>query len=186
MRMHKDISKLLLLSIGVLLSILLIIIIVFNITQTNQEVKAKKIVGYYAAWSSHSGFSPEKIDAEKLTHINYAFANIGSDLKITLGFPDVDEKNIKQLNSLKKINPELKILISVGGWSWSESFSDAAPTEESRSIFSDSCVDFIVKYQLDGIDIDWEYPVGGGHPTNITGSRCRPGLRKTRCSFQPI
>ena len=168
MRMHKDMSKLLLLSIGVLLSILLIIIIVFNITQTNQEVKAKKIVGYYAAWSSHSGFSPEKIDAEKLTHINYAFANIGSDLKITLGFPDVDEKNIKQLRSLKKINPKLKILISVGGWSWSESFSDAAPTEESRSIFSDSCVDFIVKYQLDGIDIDWEYPVGGGLPTNIT------------------
>lgn len=167
MKTYKNISKLWPLTIVILLSILIIIIMVFNIIQTRKEIKAKKIVGYYAAWSSYSGFSPRKIDAEKLTHINYAFANIGSDLKITLGFPDIDEKNIKQLKSLKKVNPGLKILISVGGWSWSGSFSDVALTEESRTIFADSCVDFIVKYKLDGIDIDWEYPVSGGFPNNI-------------------
>lgn len=166
MKRCKIISKLFLLSIGILLSILLIIIIVFRIIQTSKEIKGKKIVGYYAAWSRDLGIPPEKIDAKKLTHINYAFANIGSDLKITLGFPDIDEKNIKQLNNLKKINPKLKILISVGGWIWSGSFSDVALTAESRTIFADSCVDFIVKYQLDGVDIDWEYPVSGGLPAN--------------------
>jgi chitinase len=126
-----------------------------------------KIVGYYAAWAAYSGFTPDKLDATKLTHINYAFANIGSDLKITLGYPDVDPTNIQKLNALKKINPKLKTLIAVGGWSWSGRFSDAALTNESRNTFADSCVDFIVKYGFDGIDIDWEYPVKGGLSTNI-------------------
>lgn len=125
-----------------------------------------KIVGYYAAWAAYSGITPDKLDATKLTHINYAFANIGSDLKIALGYPDVDVFNIMKLNELKKINPDLKTLIAVGGWSWSGRFSDAALTQESRNVFADSCVNFIVKYGFDGIDIDWEYPVSGGVSTN--------------------
>lgn len=125
-----------------------------------------KIVGYYAAWAAYSGITPNKLDATKLTHINYAFANIGSDLKIALGYPDVDVSNIMKLNELKKTNPNLKTLIAVGGWSWSGRFSDAALTQESRNVFADSCVDFIVKYGFDGIDIDWEYPVSGGVSTN--------------------
>ncbi|MDU6266290.1 MAG: glycoside hydrolase family 18 protein [Anaerocolumna aminovalerica] len=124
--------------------------------------KPVRIVGYYAAWNQ----TPKDINADQLTHINYAFANIGSDLKIELGFPDVDEKNIYQLNELKKVNPKLKTLISVGGWIWSGKFSDAVLTEESRTAFADSVIDFIVKYQFDGVDIDWEYPVGGGLPAN--------------------
>jgi chitinase len=129
--------------------------------------KDLKTVGYYAAWSRYSGFTPDKIDAKKLTHINYAFANIGSDLRITLGYPDIDEANIKQLNQLKTINPSLRTIISIGGWSWSSRFSDVALTEESRRIFAESCIEFMLKYGFDGIDIDWEYPVSGGLPTNI-------------------
>lgn len=126
----------------------------------------KNIVGYYAAWAAYSGFTPDKLDAGKLTHINYAFANIGSDLKIVLGYPDVDPSNIVKLNALKQVNPNLKTLISVGGWSWSGRFSDAALTDASRTVFADSCVDFIVKYGFDGVDLDWEYPVSGGMSTN--------------------
>ncbi|MDF2485277.1 MAG: glycoside hydrolase family 18 [Herbinix sp.] len=58
-------------------------------------------------------------------------------------------------------------MIAVGGWSWSSRFSDAALTDAARTVFADSCVDFIVKYGLDGVDIDWEYPVVGGLSTNI-------------------
>ncbi|RFZ80109.1 glycoside hydrolase family 18 [Lacrimispora amygdalina] len=131
------------------------------------EPLSGKIVGYYAAWEAYSGSYPDQIDASKLTHINYAFANIGPDLKLTLGYPDVDPNNIRLLNSLKLNNPDLKTLISVGGWNWSGRFSDAALTDASRSAFADSCVDFIVKYGFDGIDLDWEYPVSGGLTTNI-------------------
>jgi chitinase len=125
------------------------------------------IVGYYAAWTANSGFTPARINAARLTHINYAFANIGPDFRITLGYPDLDPFNFYQLNSLKRAYPHLKTLISVGGWTWSGLFSDVALTEESRRIFSDSCVAFILEHGFDGVDIDWEFPVSGGLPTNI-------------------
>lgn len=128
--------------------------------------QAGRIVGYYAAWAAYSHYYPNQIDASRLTHINYAFANIGSDQKLVLGFPDVDIDNIKRLNSLKQTNPDLKTLISVGGWSWSGKFSDVALTEETRAAFADSCVDFITSYGFDGVDLDWEYPVRGGLVTN--------------------
>lgn len=126
-----------------------------------------KVIGYYAAWSSYTGYTPDQIDAMKLTHINYAFANIGNDFKITLGYPNIDPDNISKLNQLKLVNPKLKTIISVGGWTWSDKFSDVALTEKSRAIFADSCVDFIVKYGFDGVDLDWEYPVSGGVATNV-------------------
>ena len=126
-----------------------------------------RVVGYYAAWAAYSGFTPDKIDASKLTHINYAFANIGSDLRITMGYPDRDPSNFAMLNQLKEKYPHIKTIIAVGGWSWSGRFSDVALTETSRNIFADSVVDFIVKHGFDGVDIDWEYPVSGGLSTNV-------------------
>lgn len=125
------------------------------------------IVGYYAAWTANAGFTPAQINAAELTHINYAFANIGPDLKITLGYPYLDPYNFGQLNALKLVNPNLKTLISVGGWTWSGLFSDVALTDETRSVFADSCIAFIKQYGFDGVDLDWEYPVSGGLPTNI-------------------
>jgi chitinase len=126
----------------------------------------KRLVGYYAAWGAYYGFTPDRIDAAKLTHINYAFAVIGKDLKIAMGYPDKDLKNYILLNELKKKNPELKTLISIGGWDGSGRFSDAALTDASRKAFAESCVEFIKKYGFDGVDLDWEYPVGGGLPGN--------------------
>lgn len=130
------------------------------------QTSSQKIVGYYAAWAAYSGYYPNQIDANKLTHINYAFANISSDLKLTLGYPDIDLNNFKLLNSLKQTNPNLKTLISVGGWTWSGKFSDAALTDATRTAFADSCVAFIKQYGFDGVDLDWEYPVSGGLTTN--------------------
>ncbi len=130
-----------------------------------------KVIGYYAAWAAYSGFTPDKLEVSDLTHINYAFANIDEDLKITLGYPDIDLKNIQQLIKLREKNPQLKLIISVGGWSWSGRFSDVALTDSSRAAFADSAVDFIVEYGFDGIDMDWEYPVSGGMASNVKRSQ---------------
>jgi chitinase len=58
------------------------------------------------------------------------------------------------------------VLVSVGGWLWSTNFSDMALTAESRRAFEESVMEFLAQYDLDGLDIDWEYPglPGAGHP----------------------
>lgn len=78
--------------------------------------------------------------------------------------------NLKQLWKLKERNPNLKTIISVGGWTWSNRFSDVAATAATREVFANSAVDFIRKYQMDGVDLDWEYPVSGG----LAGNSTRP------------
>jgi chitinase len=99
---------------------------------------------------------PNEVAAKKLTRINYAFANV-ADGKVLEGFAH-DKENFAILKGLKQYNPNLKILVSVGGWTWSKNFSDVALTKKSRKIFIDSAVDFVTQYDLDGLDIDWEYP----------------------------
>ena len=99
---------------------------------------------------------PDEIAATKLTRINYAFANI-QDGQIVTGAA-VDEANFATLSALKQQNPSLRVLVSVGGWLWSDKFSDMSLTRASRSWFIDSVVAFLDRYKLNGLDIDWEYP----------------------------
>ncbi|CAF1261141.1 unnamed protein product [Adineta steineri] len=148
-------------------------------------VAAPLIIAYFAAWSIYSrGYNVYDIPGDIITHINYAFANIGSDGVLALGdsWADVEKAfpgdtwdqplrgNFNQLRILKKLHPHLQTLISVGGWTWSGKFSDVALTAASRSKFAKSCVDFILQYGFDGVDLDWEYPVSGG----LTGNIVRP------------
>jgi chitinase len=58
-------------------------------------------------------------------------------------------------------------LISIGGWAWSENFSDAVLTASSRKKFAKSSVDIIRQYHLDGVDVDWEYPGMKGEEGNV-------------------
>jgi len=99
----------------------------------------------------------EKIAAEKLTHINYAFVDIKNN-RAWLHNLRTDTTNFRRLNELKWRNPELKVLISIGGWAWSENFSDAVLSDTARTAFAASAVDIVRQHRLDGIDIDWEYP----------------------------
>ena len=122
----------------------------------------KCIVGYFPSWAYLNNYSPSDVDAAKLTHINYAFASISSDNKLVMNHPKTDIKNFEGLRKLKAKNSALKLLISVGGWDGSKKFSNAALTAQSRETFANSCINFIVTHKLDGIDLDWEYPVSGG------------------------
>lgn len=130
-------------------------------------INTKKILGYYASWSAYSGYTPDKIPVQKLTHINYAFANIGDDFKIKMGDSYIDPTNFTKLKEIKKLNPNLKTIISVGGWEWSDKFSVLSSTEANRNTFSQSVLAFIQANGFDGVDIDWEYPVSGGKVGNI-------------------
>jgi chitinase len=106
------------------------------------------------------------IEAKKLTHINYAFVDIKNN-RAWLHREATDTINFRHLVLLKQQNPALKILISVGGWTWSGKFSDAVLTDTARQGFAASAVAIIKKFGLDGIDIDWEYPARPGLEGNI-------------------
>ncbi len=120
------------------------------------ELKTYHIIGYVAGWKD---INPKKIPAEKLTHINYAFADVAGGIVTHMaGREERDSLNFLKLQELKQRNPNLKILVSIGGWTHSKGFSDAVLTEESRKKLTASGIDFLLKYQLDGLDFDWEYP----------------------------
>jgi chitinase len=165
----------------------IISILAFNVhINVAEEVLQKNIVGYFTEWGIYEGhnfYEVSDIPWEKITHINYAFAKIENgkiaiyDSWAATGKPFGEDTwdtplkgNFGQLIKYKKLYPKVKTLISVGGWSQSMHFSDVALTDSSRKVFSDSCVDFIRQYQFDGVDIDWEYPVGGG----LAGNKNRP------------
>ncbi|MBS1486778.1 MAG: glycoside hydrolase family 18 protein [Bacteroidetes bacterium] len=125
-------------------------------SSTAQVAKKPVIIGYVGAYDGNL-IEVSQIDAKKLSHINYAFVDV-KDNQAWLHNEKTDTVNFRMLNGLKKINPDLKILISIGGWTWSKHFSDAVLTDASAQKFAQSAADIVSKYNLDGVDIDWEYP----------------------------
>lgn len=149
--------------------------------------------------------------AAKLSHINYAFGNVSAEGKCFTGnvpgeadawadyvrpldaagsvdgVADTPDQrlagNFNQLRELKAAHPGLKVMISLGGWSWSTHFSDAARTPASRKALVASCIDLYIKGNLpvdgarggagaaaglfDGIDIDWEWPGSAGDTDTV-------------------
>jgi len=122
----------------------------------------RAIIGYVFAQERLLG--PEEIDAARLTHVNYAFANVKGG-RLVEGFGH-DAENLRVLTGLRATSPRLRILVSVGGWAWSKGFSDAALTPESRRRFCESAIEYLRRHDLDGLDVDWEYPglPGDGNP----------------------
>lgn len=127
----------------------------------SSEAQGNAVVGY--VFAQNTVLKPGEIDARNLTRINYAFATIDNG-RMVEGFAS-DEANYAVLNRLKRENPQLTILVSVGGWLWSTHFSDVSLTTKSRAVFVESVTQFLKRYDLDGLDIDWEYPgmPGSGH-----------------------
>ena len=109
----------------------------------------------------------ETIDAMKVTHLNYAFAKVRGDDVVYFENRDAAD-DLARLRALKSVNPRLKVILSIGGWG-AEWFSDAALTPESRCRFVTSAIALVKAHELDGLDIDWEFPGQRG-----AGNRFRP------------
>jgi chitinase len=187
---------------------------------TSAPPRRYKVVGYFPQWGMYArNYRVKDIvtngAADKLTHINYAFANVSTGsrcyMETRLGWGDasadyevkysaaqsVDGQadeigqpisgHFNQLRKLKAMYPHLKVLISIGGYTWSGRFSEAA-LPENRIAFVQSCIDLFIRGNLptwafvsggtpaagtnngraagvfDGIDIDWEYPAMPAFP----------------------
>lgn len=120
---------------------------------------------------SRGAFDPARIDAQRLTRIYYAFAVIENGVMAPNA--PTDPANLPLVTGLRRQNPRLQVMVSVGGWLGCAGFSDAVLTAESRDRFEQSVMEFLERYDLDGLDVDWEYP---GMPG--AGNRYRPEDRQ--------
>jgi chitinase len=140
-----------------LIAVLPLLICAVVITASFSPAKKKKpvIIAYVGGFRGL--INTDSINIGRLSHINYAFVDV-KDNRAWLHNEATDTINLRRLSELKQKKPHLNILISLGGWSWSKNFSDAVLTDSSTRNFANSCVDIVAKYNLDGVDIDWEYP----------------------------
>ncbi|HCR4044486.1 TPA: glycoside hydrolase family 18 protein [Citrobacter freundii] len=133
-------------------------------------------VGYFNGGgdvTAGPGGDINKLDVRQITHLNYSFGLVYNNEKDETNDALKDASKLHQIwlsqkvqddllkiPQLRKQNPNLKVLLSVGGWG-ARGFSGAAATKDTRAVFIQSAQEIIAKYGLDGIDLDWEYPVNG-------------------------
>jgi chitinase len=166
-------------------------------TDPNPSPGGKVKLGYFTEWGIYGrNYNVKNLvtsgSAAKITHINYAFGNVtGGKCAIGDSYADYDKAftadqsvsgvadtwdqplrgNFNQLRQLKAKYPNLKVLWSFGGWTWSGGFADAA---RNPAAFAQSCYDLVEDPRwadvFDGIDIDWEYPNACGLSCDTSGA----------------
>ncbi|MET9394397.1 glycoside hydrolase family 18 protein [Streptomyces sp. NPDC006624] len=170
-----------------------------------------KVIGYFTEWGTYDRkYYVKNIEtsgsADKLTHINYAFGNVtGGKCAMGDGYAATDRAytaaesvdgqadtwdqplrgTFSQLRKLKQKHPDLKVLWSFGGWTWSAGFGEAA---KNPAAFAQSCYDLVENSRwadvFDGIDIDWEYPNACGATCDTSGKAAfRDLMQALRAKF---
>ncbi|MGB3079755.1 MAG: glycoside hydrolase family 18 protein [Saprospiraceae bacterium] len=117
-----------------------------------------RVVGYYSGPTN----LVDSFQIEKLTHLIFSFGHLQNN-RLHIGSAE-DSATIKRMIELKGKNPELKVMLSLGGWGGCQTCSDVFNTEKGREEFAQSVKEITDYFQTDGIDLDWEYPAIQGPP----------------------
>ena len=126
--------------------------------QVESTPASPKIIAYYMG----DGSDLQRYNISQITHIIYSFLHLNGN---QLSFDsDKDKQALQRLVALKKQYPQLKVMLSLGGWGGCETCSDIFNSTENRKAFAQSTLAIIEEYQADGIDLDWEYPTIAGYP----------------------
>jgi chitinase len=165
--------------------------------ELTKRATGKTNVGYFTNWGIYGrNFQPNQIPADKLTHILYSFADVNSAGQVVLTDTYADQQKhydgdswsetgnnvygcFKQLYLLKKQHRNLKVLLSIGGWTYSQSgHFNFVTNSGARASFVSSAIQIMEDNGLDGIDIDFEYPTAGAQAQGFASllSELRTGL----------
>ncbi len=120
--------------------------------------KKYKVIAYYTG----NGETIRQYPVHQLTHIIYSFLTLHND---SLTFRnEQQQQTLQQLVQLKKDYPKLKVMVSIGGWGGCAPCSDLFASADHRNNFAKTAVDLFKQYDIDGLDLDWEYPAIEGYP----------------------
>ncbi|KAJ3462340.1 hypothetical protein MRS44_007126 [Fusarium solani] len=126
-----------------------------------------RVVGYFEGWARTrpcEKFWPEQIPVGLYTHINFAFATIDPKTFEVKADKESDLNTYRRLMFQKEKDPELKVYLAVGGWTFNDpgptekTFSDLAASVPRQKAFMKSLLSFMSTHNFDGLDLDWEYP----------------------------
>ncbi|KAF5557753.1 glycosyl hydrolase family 18 [Fusarium napiforme] len=127
----------------------------------------QKVIAYWEAWNGNKPcghMSPDEIPVHDITHLIFSFGFVTpGDFRIT-NMPDVKPNLFTQITDLKDKNPNLSIMIALGGWThndpgkYQKVFSDMVSSRTNRQTFIKNLLGFLSQYGFDGVDFDWEYP----------------------------
>ena len=136
---------------------ILLLCLILSACANNNSIKPQ-LIAYYAGDKE----SIEEFDLTGVDQIIYSFLHLkGNELAID---NDKDSLTLVNIVKQKKSYPNLKVLVSLGGWGGCESCSEVFSTKENRTAFAKSTAKIIETYKADGIDLDWEYPAISGYP----------------------
>ena len=121
-------------------------------TFSQLQEKPMVVIAYYTG----DGNDITNYKTAQLTHIIYSFLHLNGN-KLTVNNQN-DSLAICRLVELKKTNPKLKIILSLGGWGGCQTCSDVFNAEKARHEFAQSAIALLKTYHADGLDLDWEYP----------------------------
>ncbi|KAJ1024838.1 hypothetical protein NDA16_002878 [Ustilago loliicola] len=154
---------------------------------TNGAVVPRVNLAYFTNWGIYGRkYGPNDVPHCSLTHILYAFADVNpetgdcfltdlwADEQIHYAGDSWNDTgnnlygNFKQFLLMKKKNRALKLMLSIGGWTFGPHFAPMAADPKKRARFITTAIAILENDGLDGLDIDWEYPANAAQASNFT------------------
>lgn len=146
------------------LSIIFFLALHFTVAaQASRTTKKPFVIAYF----SGSEKDIDSIAPTKLTHIIFSFVSMRNSQLLVLNAND--SLRIKKLVTLKKTNPNLKVMVALGGWGGCKDCADTFNKTSNRVVFANSAKKMLNDFNLDGFDLDWEYPTIEGFPGHKFG-----------------
>nr|XP_034836226.1 LOW QUALITY PROTEIN: endochitinase-like [Maniola hyperantus] len=139
--------------------------VLLALTSAEYDSKGRVVCYFNIGAGTRPGFGRygiEDLPVKKCTHIIYAFVGVNaetSEVQILNPEVDVEQNGFRNFTSLKVTSPNVKFMVSVGGWEeGGAKYSHMVSTSALRTTFVNSVVDLLNMYKFDGFDLDWEYP----------------------------